>query len=223
MKKIIIIILFLAFFAFGRNRDGISVLCDTAYVSISNAKCKKNKFADIYSGNTDDIVSGVYSGSSDDSISDLEAKSVFGEVECTRIKFHGIYSEFIPGKKTKEFAEKNKLKYDDNYIRDSWNIKIKVEENVIWHGKGRGGFYIVFDCEKGTNCYENLAAFPPKSEIDAIANIEKNENDVKLHHFFADIEASYEYTFENQKTKKISKNFILEFKDGVVQTCKLFR
>lgn len=211
MNKTVLLFLFLAFFAFGRDRDVFSVSCDTAYVSISNAICADSKS------------SYINSGYSDDYISDLEAQGVFDEYECAKIKFHGIDIEFIPGEKTKEFAEKNKLKYTDNYIRYSWWIKIKVEEKVIWYGGGGGGYYIVFDCPKSSDCYKNLPAFPPKSEIDATIEINKNEYDVELYHFFADIETSCEYTFENQKTKKISKNFILEFKDGVVQTCKLFR
>jgi hypothetical protein len=218
MNKTILLFLISVFFAFGRDRDVLSVSCDSAYVSISNAKCAKSKSFYSESG---ELIPGVYSG---EYISALEAQNVFGvgefyEFECTKVEFHGIAIEFIPGKKTKKFAEKNKLKYTDNYIRGSWDIKIRVGEKVIWNGIGNDGFYIVFDCVKDTERYKNLSAFPPKSEIDKIAMIKKNEDDVKLDHFFADIDAKFSCTFPNQKTRKISKNFVLEFKDGVVVNC----
>jgi len=218
MNKTILLFLFFAFFAFGLDRDVLSVSCDSAYVSISNAKCAKSK--SFYSEYGEEIP-GVYSG---EYISVLEAQRVFGfgefyEFECTKVEFHGIFIEFIPGKKTKEFAEKNKLKYTDYYIRRSCDIKIRVGEKVIWNGETGGRFYLVFDCQKSTERYKNLPAFPPKDEIDKIAMIRKNEDNLKLDHFFADIDAEFSYTFPNHETRKVSKNFVLEFKDGVVVNC----
>jgi hypothetical protein len=41
MNKTILLFLFFAIFAFGRDRDVLSVSCDAAYVSILDAKCAK--------------------------------------------------------------------------------------------------------------------------------------------------------------------------------------